>query len=81
MRLGSDPMGMKCVILPGGRGTRVSEESHLRPKPMIEIGPRPILWHVMKLYAHHGVNSTTDRIVVMVTLVPRFCTARIPSYC
>ena len=47
----------KCVILAGGRGTRISEESHLRPKPMIEIGPRPILWHIMKGYAHHGVND------------------------
>jgi glucose-1-phosphate cytidylyltransferase len=46
---------MKCVILAGGLGTRISEESHLRPKPMIEIGGRPILWHIMKIYAHHGV--------------------------
>lgn len=46
---------MKCVILAGGRGTRISEESHLRPKPMIEIGGRPILWHIMKTYASHGV--------------------------
>jgi glucose-1-phosphate cytidylyltransferase len=46
---------MKAVILAGGRGTRISEESHLRPKPMIEIGGRPILWHVMSLYAQHGV--------------------------
>lgn len=48
---------MKCVILAGGRGTRISEESHLRPKPMIEIGGRPILWHIMKIYSHHGVND------------------------
>jgi glucose-1-phosphate cytidylyltransferase len=48
---------MKCVILAGGRGTRISEESHLRPKPMIEIGGRPILWHIMKIYAHHGVTE------------------------
>ncbi len=48
---------MKCVILAGGRGTRISEESHLRPKPMIEIGGRPILWHIMKGYAAHGVNE------------------------
>ncbi len=48
---------MKCVILAGGRGTRISEESHLRPKPMIEIGHRPILWHIMKLYSSHGVND------------------------
>lgn len=48
---------MKCVILAGGRGTRISEESHLRPKPMIEIGGRPILWHIMKHYSHHGINE------------------------
>lgn len=48
---------MKTVILAGGLGTRISEESHLKPKPMIEIGGRPILWHVMKLYAHHGFND------------------------
>jgi len=46
---------MKAVILAGGLGTRISEESQLRPKPMIEIGGRPILWHIMKIYAHHGV--------------------------
>jgi glucose-1-phosphate cytidylyltransferase len=48
---------MKAVILAGGLGTRISEESHLRPKPMIEIGGKPILWHIMKMYAHHGVNE------------------------
>ena len=48
---------MKAVILAGGRGTRISEESHLRPKPMIEIGGRPILWHIMKIYAAHGVTD------------------------
>lgn len=48
---------MKAVILAGGLGTRISEESHLRPKPMIEIGGRPILWHIMKMYAHHGVTD------------------------
>jgi glucose-1-phosphate cytidylyltransferase len=46
---------MKAVILAGGMGTRISEESHLRPKPMIEIGGRPILWHIMKIYAHYGI--------------------------
>lgn len=45
---------MKIVILAGGLGTRISEESHLRPKPMITIGEQPILWHVMKIYAHYG---------------------------
>jgi len=48
---------MKAVILAGGFGTRISEESHLKPKPMIEIGGAPILWHVMKIYAHHGIND------------------------
>jgi glucose-1-phosphate cytidylyltransferase len=48
---------MKAVILAGGLGTRISEETHLRPKPMIEIGGRPILWHVMKIYSAHGVND------------------------
>ena len=48
---------MKAVILAGGLGSRISEESHLRPKPMIEIGGKPILWHIMKIYAHHGIND------------------------
>jgi glucose-1-phosphate cytidylyltransferase len=53
---------MKAVILAGGRGTRISEETHLRPKPMVEIGGKPILWHIMKIYAAHGV---TDFIVCL----------------
>jgi glucose-1-phosphate cytidylyltransferase len=48
---------VKVVILAGGLGTRISEESHLRPKPMIEIGGRPILWHVMKIYSAHGLTD------------------------
>lgn len=48
---------MKVVILAGGMGTRISEESHLKPKPMIEIGERPILWHIMKVYSHYGFND------------------------
>ncbi len=48
---------LKVVILAGGLGTRISEESHLRPKPMIEIGGRPILWHIMKIYGHYGFND------------------------
>lgn len=48
---------MKTVILAGGLGTRISEESHLRPKPMIEIGGKPILWHIMKIYSSHGIND------------------------
>ena len=48
---------MKVVILAGGLGTRLSEETHMKPKPMIEIGGKPILWHVMKLYSHYGLND------------------------
>jgi glucose-1-phosphate cytidylyltransferase len=48
---------MKAVILAGGLGTRISEETHLKPKPMIEIGGRPVLWHIMKLYSAHDVNE------------------------
>jgi glucose-1-phosphate cytidylyltransferase len=48
---------MKAVILAGGLGTRISEETHLKPKPMIEIGGKPILWHLMKIYSSHGVND------------------------
>src|SRR3974377_365813 len=48
---------MKAVILAGGMGTRISEESHLRPKPMIEIGGMPILWHIMKIFSSCGVNE------------------------
>lgn len=48
---------MKAVILAGGLGTRISEETHLKPKPMIEIGGRPILWHIMKIYSSFGIND------------------------
>jgi glucose-1-phosphate cytidylyltransferase len=48
---------MKAVILAGGFGTRISEESTVRPKPMVEVGGRPILWHIMKMYSTHGVND------------------------
>lgn len=53
---------MKAVILAGGRGSRLAEETHLRPKPMIEIGGRPIIWHIMKIFAHYGV---TDFVVCL----------------
>ena len=53
---------MKAVILAGGFGTRISEETHLRPKPMIEIGGKPILWHIMKIYTYYGV---TDFIICL----------------
>ena len=48
---------MKAVILAGGLGTRISEETHLKPKPMIEVGGMPILWHIMKIYSHYGINE------------------------
>ena len=48
---------MKVVILAGGYGTRISEESHLKPKPMVEVGEKPILWHIMKEYSHYGFND------------------------
>lgn len=48
---------MKAVILAGGLGTRISEETHLKPKPMVEIGGRPILWHILKTYSRHGIND------------------------
>jgi glucose-1-phosphate cytidylyltransferase len=48
---------MKAVILAGGFGTRISEESHLKPKPMIELGGKPILWHILKIYSHHGIRD------------------------
>ena len=48
---------MKAVILAGGLGTRLSEETTIRPKPMVEIGGRPILWHIMKIYSHYGINE------------------------
>jgi glucose-1-phosphate cytidylyltransferase len=48
---------VKAVILAGGLGTRLSEETHLKPKPMVEVGGRPILWHIMKIYSHFGIND------------------------
>ena len=48
---------MKAVILAGGRGTRISEETEVLPKPMVEIGGKPIIWHIMKLYSHYGFND------------------------
>src|ERR1700760_1121795 len=50
-------MSMKVVILAGGLGTRIAEETTTRPKPMVEIGGRPILWHIMKIYSHYGFND------------------------
>jgi glucose-1-phosphate cytidylyltransferase len=48
---------VKAVILAGGQGTRISEETYLKPKPMVEIGGKPILWHIMKSYSHYGINE------------------------
>jgi glucose-1-phosphate cytidylyltransferase len=48
---------MKAVILAGGYGTRISEESGIRPKPLVEIGDKPIIWHIMKIYSHYGIND------------------------
>ena len=48
---------MKAVILAGGLGTRLSEETSVKPKPMVEIGGKPILWHIMKMYSTHGIND------------------------
>ena len=48
---------MKVVLLAGGLGTRLSEETHLKPKPMVEIGGKPILWHIMKIYSSYGIND------------------------
>lgn len=48
---------MKCVLLAGGLGTRLSEETVIKPKPMVEIGGKPILWHIMKMYSHYGINE------------------------
>src|SRR3972149_7970604 len=48
---------MKCVILAGGFGTRITEETNLKPKPMVEIGGMPILWHIMKIYSAYGIND------------------------
>ena len=55
---------MKAVILAGGFGTRISEETTIRPKPMVEIGERPILWHIMSIYFAHGI----DEFVICCTL-------------
>jgi glucose-1-phosphate cytidylyltransferase len=59
---------MKAVILAGGLGTRISEETHLKPKPMIEIGGKPLLWHLMKIYSSHGINEFIVRCVSKATL-------------
>ena len=56
---------MKVVILAGGFGTRLSETTHLIPKPMVEIGGKPILWHIMKIYSSYGFNEFIDDLIVV----------------
>ena len=53
----SDPAYMKTIILAGGQGTRLSEETEIRPKPMVDIWHRPILWHILKIYVHYGFGD------------------------
>lgn len=48
---------MKLVILAGGRGTRLTEETLIKPKPLVDIGNKPIIWHIMKIYSHYGIND------------------------
>ena len=59
---------MKAVILAGGLGTRLSEETTVRPKPMVDIGGRPILWHILKIYSQHGVNDLSCSAPASMTL-------------
>ena len=56
---------MKVVILAGGLGTRISEETDMKPKPMIEIGGKPILWHIMKMYSYYGLNDLLNILRVI----------------
>ena len=55
---------MKAVILAGGLGSRLSEETHNKPKPMVEIGGKPILWHIMKIYASHNIKNLLFAVVI-----------------
>ena len=64
---------MKVLILAGGLGTRLSEETVLKPKPMVEIGGYPILWHIMKIYSHYGYNE----FVILRTLIELLLVKRI----
>ena len=61
---------MKTVILAGGFGTRISEESHLKPKPMIEIGGKPILWHIMKEYSSYGLRNGLQIMPFIIQMLP-----------
>lgn len=64
---------MKTIILAGGFGTRISEESHLKPKPMIEIGGMPMLWHIMKIYSHYGFNDLLSALDISSIWSRNFC--------
>ena len=63
---------MRTIILAGGLGTRLSEETELRPKPLVEIGGRPILWHIMKLYSHHGFSEFSIALGYRGEMIKRF---------
>ena len=63
---------MKAVLLAGGFGTRISEESGIRPKPMVEIGGKPILWHIMKIYAHYGIKDFVICVGYKGTIIKEF---------
>src|SRR5207253_2208398 len=63
---------MRVVLLAGGFGTRLSEETELKPKPMVEVGGRPILWHIMKLFAHHGFNEFAIALGYKGEVIKRF---------
>ena len=70
---------MKAVILAGGLGTRISEETHLKPKPMVEIGGRPILWHVLKGYSTHGINDFVICAGYKGYVIKEYCTTVVRS--
>src|SRR5881398_23434 len=63
---------MKVVILAGGFGTRLAEETEIKPKPMVEIGGHPILWHILKIYAHHGFNEFVIALGYKGDVIKRF---------
>ena len=58
---------MKCVILCGGKGTRLREETEFKPKPLVEIGGHPIIWHIMKIYSHYDVNEFVNKMEFVVS--------------
>ncbi len=64
---------MKVVIFAGGLGTRLAEETDVRPKPMVEIGGKPILWHIMKIYSHFGYNDFIITLPALATTILLLC--------